>query len=196
MARPAKFTHEEILDAALAAVAEHGRAATIGDVAVRIGAPVGSIYHRFGSREELCVLLWLRAVRRFQVGLLHAAAQDDPRAALAACAVHIPRYCRDHPDEAVALTLYRQAVLLAEAPATLADQVRTLNDDAFAAMTRLCRRRYPDATPHHQELVRTAVQQCGYGLVRPYLGGPVPLWLDDAVLAASAAILALGDRSR
>jgi AcrR family transcriptional regulator len=194
MARPAKFTHDDVLDGALAAVAVHGPNATLGDVCAQIGAPVGSIYHRFPTREHLFVQLWLRAIRRFHVGLLEAAAVEDPREALTASAVHIPRYCRDHPDEALALTLYRHQVLVTTAPADLAAEVRTVNDQVIAAMQQLCHRRYGRTTDHLLALVATAVQQCPYGLVRPHVGAPVPAWLDEAVAAASTAILALGDR--
>lgn len=194
MARPAKFTTEQFLDGALVAVGRHGTAATLAHVGAAVGAPSGSLYHRFPTREHLFVALWLRSVRRFHAGLLAAAAIDDPHAALAACAVHVPRFCREHPDEALALTLYRQQVLVQEAPEGLADEVRTVNDAVLAQYRRLCRRRYGRTSKHLLAVVATAVQQCPYGLVRPYVGGDVPRWLDDAVLAASTAILALGDR--
>jgi len=193
MARPAKFTHDQILDAALAAVSRHGVHATIGQVSEEIGAPVGSIYHRFASREDLFVTLWLRSIRRFQVGLLAAAAMDDARAALTATVVHLPRYCRRHPDEALAMTLYRQQSLVATAPASLVAQVSTVNDEVEAALAELCARRYGQVTDQQRMLVAMAVQQCPYGLVRPFIGGDVPLWLDDVVAASSSAILALGD---
>ncbi|MEJ7734392.1 MAG: TetR family transcriptional regulator [Polyangiaceae bacterium] len=46
--RPAKFDREELLDAALALVAEGGPAAlTLAALARAAGAPTGSIYHRF-----------------------------------------------------------------------------------------------------------------------------------------------------
>lgn len=193
MARPAKFSHDQILDGALAAVAVQGRGATLGDVCAQIGAPVGSVYHRFPTRDHLFVQLWLRSIRRFHVGLLAAAALDDPQAALTACAVHIPRYCREHPDEALAMTLYRHQLLVTSAPDELAEDVRGVNDAVIASMRRLCRRRYGRATAHLLTVVTTAVQQCPYGLVRPYVGGPVPPWLDAAVRVSSTAILALGD---
>ena len=196
MARPAKFTRDQILDAAVAAISAHGTGATLGQVCELVGAPIGSVYHRFPTREHLFVQVWLRSIRRFHVGLLRAAATPDPEQALIACAVHIPRYCRRLPQEALAMTLYRQQVLVGTAPADLADEVRTVNDAVIASIRELCRRRYGQATAHLVELVRVAVQQCPYGLVRPHVGGPVPGWLDDAVAASSAAILALGDTPR
>lgn len=196
MARPAKFTSDEILDAALAAVARSGPRATIGQVSASVGAPSGSIYHRFASREELFVALWLRSVERFQVGILEAAELPDAGEALVACAVHVTRYCRDHPDEAAALTLYRHRDLVPVAPPTLADQVRTLNDAVDAASNRLTTRRYGRSTAKRRALVMTAVRQLPYGLVRPYVGGPVPDWLDDVARVASTAVLALGNADR
>lgn len=194
MARPPKFEHDQILDAALSAVADHGRSATVAQVAAALGGPVGSIYHRYRSRQELLVALWLREIRGFHVGLMDAMTGHDPQRALVGAAVHIPRYCRAHPRRAVAMTLYRRKALLDDPPPSLADAVRTLNDAPDAAMDALCGRRYGRATPRRREIVVTAVRQCPYGLVRPYVGGTVPGWIDAAVDAAAAAILALGDR--
>lgn len=193
MARPAKFTSDEILDAALIAVRENGPAATIAQVSRVVGAPSGSIYHRFGSREELFVSLWLRAVDRFQVGVLEAADLPDAQDALVAGAVHVTRYCRENPAEAVALTLYRHQALVVSGPPAFAERVRTLNVAVDAATKRLTTRRYDRSNARRRALVLTGCRQLPYGLVRPYLGGEVPYWLDDVARAASAAVLALGD---
>lgn len=193
MARPQKFATDQILDAARSALAAHGRSASINQVSAQIGVPVGSIYHRFPSREALFISLWVRSIERFQLGVLEAARIKDPAAALTAAAVHIPRYCRARPADALAMTLYRHQALAATAPEPLAERVRTLNDEVVTATAALCRRRYGRTTRHRLELVMTAIQQCPYGLVRPYVGGDVPRWLDDAVIASSQAILALGD---
>lgn len=195
VARPAKFTTEEILDAAGAAAVEHWRDATIAHVAQHVGGPVGSIYHRFPSREDVFVSLWLRAVRRFQVGI-HAAIPDpDPQAAALACAVHIPRYCREHPADAVAMTLYRQADLVTSGPPGLHQEVLHVNDAASAAMSDLTERRFGTLTEAHVQLMATACLENPYGLVRRYLRSTdaMPLWLDDAVRSSTAAILSLGD---
>ncbi|WP_066913551.1 TetR/AcrR family transcriptional regulator [Millisia brevis] len=193
MARPTKFSTEQILDGALAVVGRRWRAATIADVGAQIGAPVGSIYHRFGSREELFVALWLRSIRRFHVGFLAATEGPDARRAAVAAAVHIPRYCRRYPAEALALSLYRWEALIEDGPADLIDEIGTVNDDVEAALRRLCADRFGSTDPRHLELLSVAVQACPYGLVRPYLGAEVPAALDDIVAAASGAILDLGD---
>jgi len=81
MARPAKFRTDDLLDAAAKAILEHGRDASVSEVGHIAGAPTGSIYHRFSSRTELFVGLWLRSVRRFQAGLLEVCRTTGARQA-------------------------------------------------------------------------------------------------------------------
>lgn len=193
MPRPARFTDDDVLDAALTCAARDGHATTVADVAAELDGPVGSIYHRFASREALLVRLWLRSVGRFQAGLFELAGDPDPHRALVQMALHVPRYCRDRPDEARALTLYRQDRLQADGPVDLREDVAAVNTRLEDVTRRLTRRRYHTADKTHLLCVLTATRLSPYGLVRPYLGGPVPAFLDDAVAASSDAILRLGD---
>ena len=120
MPRPAKFSEEQILDAAAQAVGRRGRDATIADVAAALDAPVGSLYYRFASREALMISLWTRSIRRFHQGLLAAAAPGDPDEALIEGALHVPRFCRSRPVEALCLTLYRYEAAVRLAPPSCA----------------------------------------------------------------------------
>ncbi|MGW4772060.1 TetR/AcrR family transcriptional regulator [Nocardia sp. NPDC004278] len=195
MARAAKFTRDDILDAAATVAAAHGRDATIGHVAAQADAPVGSIYHRFRSRDELFVSLWLRSIRRFHIGYLQALNEPDPNSAAIACAVHIPRFCRDHPAEGVAMTMYRQTELVSSGPPSLMEDIVHINDAVTRALLDLSSRRYPVGDNFHLRLIAIACQESPYGLVRPHLRSaePIPTWVDDVVRASTAAILALGD---
>ncbi|GAB10856.1 putative TetR family transcriptional regulator [Gordonia araii NBRC 100433] len=196
MARPSKFSAEQILDAARDVVFSVGKDASVALVAAELGGPVGSVYHRFASREELFVALWVRSIRRFHVGLLDALDDGSPADAVLATAMHIPRYCRLEPAEAAAMTLYRWERVRQAPPQRYADEVETLNDDVFAAMARLCTRRYGRATERRRRVLDIAIRQSPYGLVRPYIGpgsDGVPEWMDEVVVTASRAIAALGD---
>ena len=62
MARPAKFSLDDLLDAAGRVLLEKGRDITMAQIADAAGAPTGSVYHRFASREELLIRLWLRSI--------------------------------------------------------------------------------------------------------------------------------------
>ncbi|MFV0407302.1 MAG: TetR/AcrR family transcriptional regulator [Propioniciclava sp.] len=192
MPRPAKFHEDTLLDAARTAVLRHGRDATLAQVAATAGAPIGSLYHRWASRDYLFGSLWLRSIRRFQVGLLEAHGQSDPHHALLTCALHIPRYCRNHPGEALAMTLYRQSALLTRVDEPLRSQVATVNDDIVAGLRILTRQRYGRITQRRLQLVRLACEQAPYGVIRPLVGGEIPAFYDDVVRAAADAILNLG----
>lgn len=194
MARPPKFTENDLLDGARAAVLEYGLDATLSQVSALIGAPTGSLYHRFPSRDHLMISLWLRSVRRFQAGYLTAARTADEQLALRECAVHIPRFCRAFPADARAMMLFRHSRIAVSAPVSLRDEVRTLNDKVWAALRILTGRRYGVVDDEERFLlVRAAVHQAPYGLVRPYVGGAVPSAMDAVAVAAAEGILALGD---
>ena len=83
MARPRLHDPDSILDATLTVVLDRGAPeATIQAIAAESGAPTGSIYHAFGSREALLARMWVRAARRSQERFLEAAqAPAEPRTA-------------------------------------------------------------------------------------------------------------------
>ncbi|MGA4508147.1 TetR/AcrR family transcriptional regulator [Propionibacteriaceae bacterium G1746] len=194
MARPARFSPDDIMDAASAAVLEHGRGATLAQVAQALGGPTGSIYHRFASRDELMAALWLRSIRRFHVGLMAAYTLPDPQEALLAATRHIPMHCREHPADAMAMTLHRQPVLASSGPVSLRDEARMINDEVDAAMRDLVVARYGEDSDDGFRLVMLATRMCPFGMVRPFVGGEVPQWLDETCVAAAEGILGLGDR--
>ena len=88
MPRPARYSIDELLDAAAALLAADGPAAvTMSAVARATGAPSGSMYHRFPARAVLCGELWLRTEERFHAGFASAlSASDDPQARCVAVA--------------------------------------------------------------------------------------------------------------
>ncbi|MBT2479053.1 TetR/AcrR family transcriptional regulator [Streptomyces sp. ISL-94] len=102
MARPPRFDTDQILDAAVRLAASAGPSGvTVSAVAQAIGAPSGSMYHRFAGRTALLAEVWLRTVERFQAGYFDALHSDpDPRRAARAAARHVVSWSRAHPQEA------------------------------------------------------------------------------------------------
>lgn len=195
MARPPKFSPDDLLDGARDAAWEFGAGVTVGQVAQRVGAPIGSIYHRFASKQELLASLWLREIEAFQAPLLDLETAD-PAVGLERFVVHIPAFCRSRPAAAHALTLYRQEDLVRSGPEALRDRAAHLNDAVTALLRGLAGRQFGRVTERRLGLVDMACRSLPYGLVRPYVGRrdatpPIPSWLDEAVLAASRAVLAL-----
>jgi AcrR family transcriptional regulator len=181
--RPAKFTEDQILDAALAITVELGPGAvTMAAIAARLGAPVGSLYHRFNSRDLLLATLWIRCIRRFQEGFVTAAASGDIEAA----ALHTPVWCRMHPDEAAVLLLYRREELAARWPAELGAELKDLNTRVATELTALAAAHSID-----YERLAFAVVDVPYGAVRRYLTKRVtpPPLVDELVVATCRAVL-------
>ena len=113
MGRPGKYDVDEVLDVAAALVASGGPAAlSVSGVADWLGAPSGSIYHRFRSRDVLAASLWLRTVQRFQDRWVDAVDHPDPREATRSASLHVLDWSRHHMSEAALLLLYRSSDLL------------------------------------------------------------------------------------
>src|SRR5580692_9907576 len=120
----AKFEQVDFLSAAQAIAAAEGPAAvTIASITARLGAPTGSFYHRFASRNVVLGDLWLRTVLDFQAGIGAALdAGDGLRAAL-----HTPAWVRAHPDNARLLLMYdRRDFVQGEWPEELRERVAEL----------------------------------------------------------------------
>lgn len=142
MPRPTKHTAEAMLDAAAALLAEGGATAvTIPAVSAATGAPNGSIYHRFGSRDALLAVLWVRTVRAFQAGYLAALADDDLDRAAIDAATHVVTWSQHHVPEASLLLLNRRSQLAAEFPAELGSEVADLDRSVAEALEDHARRR-------------------------------------------------------
>ena len=75
---------------------------TVDSVTQRLGAPKGSFYHRFASRDALLGELWLKTVLAYQEGFVAAIEAGDGLAA----ALHTPAWARLHLDDARLLLLY------------------------------------------------------------------------------------------
>jgi AcrR family transcriptional regulator len=192
MGRPAKFSDDLILDATAEAIARDGPArATVANIAAALGAPSGSIYHRFDSRDLMFARLWIRTVRRAQPGFIEALADPDLDTGAREAALHVPRWSRSHLSEAVVLLLYRREDLSTRWPDELGDELRDLNVDLIKAYKDYCRRRYGTAARATLEATRFALFDIPYAGVRPYLaaGEPPPQRLDDLIATAVASVL-------
>lgn len=101
MGRPPRYDADSLLDTALALAAALGPGAvTMSAVIESVGAPSGSLYHRFPNRPALLAALWLRTMERFQAGFLEAAVDEDGEAAALAAAAHTIEWSRSHSEQA------------------------------------------------------------------------------------------------
>lgn len=189
MGRQSSYDEGEVFAAVARALAVDGRF-TLEGLTVASGLSMGSIYHRFGSREGLLAEAWLAAVERFQAGFLEALEPGTLEAGVNA-ALATPRFCRTHAGAAVLLACCRQSEFLQTAtPKPLRARIETVN----AAVARAVRR-YASAIDRPLIACRLALIAYPLGAVRLYLPvRPVPKELD--VELARAARTALGRTSR
>ena len=74
----AQFDQAGFFGAARELIAERGpEAVTVDSVAERIGAPKGSFYYRFASRDALLGEVWLKTVLAYQEGFVAAIEAGD-----------------------------------------------------------------------------------------------------------------------
>ncbi len=205
MGRSPKFSVAEILDAGIDLIACSGPTAlTISGIAHELGAPSGSIYHRFPSRDLLAAELWLRSVEAFQDACIPDAVFADPVQAIREIAANVLRWCREETDTAVLLLLYRSSDFFPgdqlsgdRLSGDWPDDLRTRNEAQMARVARLSIElcdRLEATTPAQQRRVRFATVDIPASAARASLANRLPppemldAIVDDAVVAVLSGI--------
>lgn len=195
MAPPRKHDTDEILDAARALVlAEGPRAASVAAISKASGAPVGTLYHRFGNRDGVLAAAWFRALERFQAGALaaHAAHPDDPVEAGVAMASASLAFAAAHPHDARLLLTVRRDDLLDGAPEQLRARLDAINAPLQAAIAQIARALHGRADARAVDLVTRAIVDVPTAAVRRHVrddGKALPRWLATDVAGAARTLL-------
>jgi AcrR family transcriptional regulator len=171
MARRRLHQPHLILDAARTLVLDDGAgAATVGAIATASGAPIGSVYHAFGSRDRLLAQLWIRAVRRSQARFLEALEEDEPLDAAVAAALSIYDFARDEPGDARLLTsLRREDLIQMPLPPDVVSELEELNHPIERAIGALTRRLFGRTGRAWVEQTALAVFDLPNGALRRHL---------------------------
>src|SRR5215469_7117269 len=92
-------TRREILKAALECFAERGFAeTTLDDVRQRSRISIGSIYHHFGSKEQIGGALYLEGLRDYQQSVISALRQSsNARTAIRSIVIRHLEWVRTNP---------------------------------------------------------------------------------------------------
>jgi AcrR family transcriptional regulator len=187
MVRNVRFADEAFIEAAIALVAEGGPAvATIGAIGRRVGAPIGSIYHRFDSRAAVLATAWSRIHGGFveRLAPLLRAGRSE------AAALAIAAWAREDVQRARFLLLNETGVLLDDPPPAallqeIAGQEEVL-DAAFQAGLALSG---DAAHPRHVARGRFIIFDGPIALLKPHLlaGNAPPDWVDGLIAALHRA---------
>ncbi len=193
MAPPRKHDTDRILDAARALVLRDGpRAASVAAIARESGAPAGTLYHRFGSRDKVLAAAWLRALERFQQHALAAAAVPDALEAAVAMARSQVTFAGTWPEDArLLLTVRRDDLLDADPDHGFRARLDAINTPMEAALSTLTKALSGRTDRRSSDAVARAVVDLPNATVRRHLrdGRPLPSWLAADVAAASRRLL-------
>lgn len=165
------FTTGAILDAARSVVLERGaRAATVDAIAAAAGVPVGSIYHRFDSIEQLLAAVWLRAASANQRRALAVPASlDRPVESAVEVALAMYDHCLEEREDTLLLDVLRRSDLLALDTGPLSAELETANDEILAMMGALARALYGRADARGRDLVLLALVDLPHGFAHRQL---------------------------
>ncbi|MDY7104884.1 MAG: TetR/AcrR family transcriptional regulator [Actinomycetota bacterium] len=189
-------TREAVLDAALACFSAVGYEHTsIADIRARSGVSTGSIYHHFGSKEDVAAALYLRGVASTQAAGVAAldGATTGPEMVTALVESYLD-WVATHPDEARFLLGMRHAPFMDAAEADLARANATVDERTAA---RYAARIEAGDLPADLSLLRAVVFGPCRHWAGQWLAGRTELPLADAKgLLAAAARAAVADLVR
>lgn len=182
-----------MLDAARDLLLDRGSSkATVDAIAAATGAPTGTIYHRFGSRDGMIARLWMRAVHRSQAAFVAALEAEDATEAAVAAGLSIVDFCEEHPADARLLVSFRREDLIRTAPdEALAAELEQLNRPVQLAVKDLTRRLYRSKSRAALSRTMMVVFDLPYGAARRHLliGERLPRELRGDLEAALRAVL-------
>ncbi len=192
MGRPPQHTADDFLDAAVRIFATKGVAGvTMSAVAREVGAPSGSIYHRFPGRPALLAAVWLRTLTGFQQGYLAALDREPLVEAAIEAAAQVVRWCRAHPAEGKLLYEGNRALGVDDWSPADRDRADEANRKLDAAITRVVRGLRPLTGRSTDELM-LALIDLPYAAVRRHLdrGEAPPPRTVDLVSRTARTLLA------
>jgi AcrR family transcriptional regulator len=168
MGRRPLHSTDLILDTARELVLQHGaRAATLHAIGEATGAPKGSLYHRFDSRDDLLAGVWMRAVKRSQRDFIDALVGKHRMAAAIACALAIYDFAEHEPSDAQLLASVRYEDIIENAPtAAVKRSLTAINQPLRATLDDLAAQLFGRASPEAIDATVCAVVDLPMGIVR------------------------------
>lgn len=189
MGRKARFQKEHFINAAIDLLGEKGPGGvTITGIAKKINAPVGSVYHRFGSREILLAELWITLIQSFQSEFLEALKTRNGRKA----ALHTLKWVRKYPNRARVFLLYRREDLMtSQWPEEVREKAEELANDLDNGLREYTQKVFGNTNGELFSRVLFALIEAPAGAVRKYLekGETIPTFFDTMIEETYIAVL-------
>jgi AcrR family transcriptional regulator len=194
MGRRAIFDRSHMTGAALRLVADRGpQAVTVAALAKEVGAPTGSIYHRYRSREQLLAELWMDVVESFQDGFVASLAQARDVEGAVITSRFMVAWVREHALEARLLLLHRRQDFVSSEqwPTELATRAAGLEPQLGAALRAFAERTFARTDGDTMTRLRYALLDAPFGAVKPYVQARkrLPAVVEELVATTARAVL-------
>jgi AcrR family transcriptional regulator len=200
MARPRTHDLDDLLDVAeqLATSAGPG-GLTLRRVADAAGAPTGTIYHAFSSKEALLARAWIRAAHRLQDRLERAVdavaeASGTAGEAVVAASCSPVAFATDHPASARLFFMQRRDQLFSDGlAASVTAELEEIQQRFDALLTGLAQALWGRRDRTAVATIATCVVDLPGGLIQRQLlsGAVLDAQTSSRIAAACRAILAL-----
>jgi len=157
-----------------------------------LGAPSGSIYHRFKTRDELLGKLWLSKATAFQDRWMDALEEADPVRAGLEAALSMPRQVRLDLDGARVMLLHRREDFLMDGwPPEMKAEAERLGRQVKEGLSAMTKRLFERDTASARRATAFATVDIPFSAVRRYVGegGSPPPHVDALIERAYTAVI-------
>ncbi|PWF46119.1 TetR/AcrR family transcriptional regulator [Massilia glaciei] len=182
MVRLAKYNEDGFIESAIRIAAQCGiGAVSMASIASNAGAPIGSLYHRFDSRNTVLARAWLKVRADFRAEVsCHWARGDTWRAVET-----LVQWCRDKPVYARFMLQSDEAPDFGELSAPLREELEADQAELDAAFTR-CVQTLPPGADDAGHVLRFVLIGAPVAMVKPFLNQDLPIPASiNAVLRSS-----------
>jgi AcrR family transcriptional regulator len=152
-----------------------------------LGAPSGSIYHRFRTRDELLGALWIRNATRFQDAFAKKAKHPDPVLAGLQAGLSMVHIARADLDSSRIMLLYRREDFLSGSwPRELEREAERLGAQVKDVLGELTRRLFGRITADNLQATIFATVDIPFAATRRFvaMGKRPPVQIDDLITSA------------
>ncbi len=184
MGRQSTYENQDIYSAVGQHLSKFG-SIKLQDIVKYTGISIGSLYHKYGSREVLLARAWLDAVTAFQGRFIGALESQHPNAGELAAQV-TPQFCREEKHRALILVCCRRAELISDSlHAPLQKEILNINLKAQESLMLFAKNR-----GYSLEACKLGLIAFPLGAVRVYLPHhDVPEHVDNFVANAFNAAI-------
>ena len=193
MVRLAKYSEEGFIDSAIRIAAQCGiGAVSMASIAANAGAPIGSLYHRFDSRDTVLARAWLKVRADFKAEVSCHWSRGDTWLAVAA----LVQWCRAKPVYARFMLQSDDAPEFGELSGELRAALETDQAELDAAFMACVHAVLPGAADAIHVL-RFLLIGAPVALVKPFLSQelPIPPTIDAMLRASHDAVCTWAIRS-